>query len=327
MAVRKLQLLPDYDPTSAASKMATMGVAGPNRDTIMAATKPRQGLMVTPDSRDARSIPSIMTPGAVSPKTIPSGNVIDERGGTGTPSGPSITYSPSMGTMNAIPGRVEGTPQASVQRQLSPTRPSSEVAAVRDYSPTPVQGVPGFVNYYEQMTQPFDDNYRRAVESSIINQSEAQAAATKERIGRELGQAGIMRRRGVGGLETALMARAAQQAEATKSAALNQLAMDLPQKQAEFNMRRAEGMMRAQDEQFRRFVDEQLLPMKIAENKEQVKQIMLQNGVNQYAIDQYMKMDVNEWPDWVKNAVKLGVMGYGLYTGQPQVVAAGAAFR
>lgn len=324
MPIYKTQVLPENDLLAA----VTGGMSKPGefkqKQNVLDMTKLPAGGLMSSSARDQRAVPTVMTPGSVVPGPSAGGRVIDERGGM--MAGPSVSYSPSMGAMAATSPRAEGQPQAAMQRAVTPRTVSSEVSAARGYTPQQMANMPGFVNYYAELTQPYTEEDRRRAEAAAISTAEQQYSQAADQIRSQLASRGLMAGGGTG-LEAGLLARARMQAAGAREQALNRIAAEFPQKQAEYNMRRAEGMMRAQNEQFQRYVDEQLLPMKIAENTERVKAIMLENGVNQYAIDQYMKMDVNEWPDWVKNAVKLGIMGAGIYMGQPSIVAAGASFR
>lgn len=323
MPLYKTQVLPDSNDLLSAlgGQMSSKGDFK-QKQTVLDMTKVPAGGMMS--NRDQRIVPNVMTPGSVQPGLSAGGRVVDERGGM--MSSPAVSYSPSMGSMAAVSPRAEGQAQAATARTTAPPSVSTEVSSARGYTPQQMANMPQFVNYYADLVNPYTEADRRKAEAAAVSTAEQQYAQAADRIRAQLASRGLMAGGGTG-LENALLANAAMQTAGARTQALNQIAAEFPRTQAEYNLRRTEGLMRAQDQQFQRYVDEQLLPMKVAESSERVKQIMLENGVNQYAVDKYMKMDVNEWPDWLKNTIKLGIMGAGVYFGSPEIVAAGAAYR
>lgn len=329
MAMRKLQVLDDSyqnNPLfSGLSYLTTVGEAKPKQESVLEIAKRGTTGAMRPDER---GVPSVLTPGSIKPGTSAGGRVIDERTGMGggAMAQPSVNYSPSMGSTAAPTARAEGAPQAASSRAISANRPSGEVSAARQYTPEPLKNAPAFVNYYQNVQSPFGQQYLQSLEDRAISDTAQQMGSQREQIRAMLASRGLMAGGGTG-LEAQLMAQAMGEGYRARAEAINRARTDTALKAAEFERQRAEGLMSGQRDQWSRFVDEQLLPMKIAQSKEEVKQIMLKNGIDQYAIDKYLQMDVNEWPDWIKNAVKIGVMGFGVYTGQPGIVAAGAAYR
>lgn len=262
---------------------------------------------------DPRVISNTLTPGSVNPGI----NITTDGNG----------YSPITNT-NAS-GGTNMTATAS-QSSTKAARPAgslpTDIKSARDYAPTSMAGMPGFKNYYATETQPFDAAYEATLRNNVINTAEQQYKQGADRVRSMLASRGLMAGGGTG-LEGALMSQAAMEAAGARERGLNQATMDTAQKRADFNMRRAEGMMSAQRDQFGRYVDEQKLPLLLDEQKARVKSMLLQNGVDQYAAERLMEMDANEWPDVLKNIVKIGMIGGGVYTGNPALITAGAAYR
>lgn len=316
----KIQPMPDAQPGQQAPQLApdvvasignlaTMGTPQESvRDIV--ARGVTNGAM---GQRDPRAVSSTLTPGSVNPGI----NVTTDGNG----------YSPITNT-NAN----GGTNMAPTVNQPMPKLPRptgnlpADIKAVRDYTPTTLTGVPGFKNYYATETQPFDAAYEAAQRNNVINTAEQQYKVGADRVRSMLASRGLMSGGGTG-LDTAMMGQLAMEAAGARERGLNQVALDTAQKRADFNLRRAEGMMSAQRDQFGRYVDEQKLPLLLDEQKARVKSVLLQNGVDQYAAERLMEMDANEWPDILKNILKVGMIGGGLYTGNPALITAGAAWR
>lgn len=322
----RLQPMPDAAPVK--NGLSLQDVLGPGREVPSARSildMANDGAKATPTARPD-ALPGVLTPGAINPGLDAGGRVIDERGGMGGPSAMAPTLSVnSGGQATAAPG-TEGVRPAPLPKL--PPRGDLPVAiqAAKDYTPGAMANVPGFKNYYATETQPFDAGYEAAQRANVINNAEQQYRVGADRVRSLLASRGLMSGGGTG-LEGSMMGQLAMQAAGARTQGLNQLALDTAQKRADYNMRRAEGMMSAQRDQFGRYVDEQKLPLLLDEQKARVKSMLLQNGVDQYAAERLMEMDANEWPDLLKNILKGGMIAGGIYTGNPALITAGAAYR
>lgn len=284
------------------------------------------GAKATPTARPD-ALPGVLTPGAINPGLDAGGRVIDERGGMGGPSAMAPTLSVNSGGQATAAAGTEGVKPAPLVPKLPP-RGDLPVAiqAAKDYTPGAMAKVPGFKNYYATETQPFDAGYEAAQRANVINNAEQQYKVGADRVRSLLASRGLMSGGGTG-LEGSMMGQLAMQAAGARTQGLNQLALDTAQKRADYNMRRAEGLMSAQRDQFGRYVDEQKLPLLLDEQKARVKSMLLQNGVDQYAAERLMEMDMNEWPDLLKNILKGGMIAGGIYTGNPALITAGVGYR
>lgn len=329
----KIQPMPDAAPSQQASQLSpdVMASIG-NLATMGTAYKPtsRQDILDMANSGAAASpkatpaaLPNVLTPGAIKPGLDAGGRVIDERGGMGGPSVMAPTLSVNSG------GQASQTPAATAVAPKA-ARPTGDlpaaIQAAKDYTPGAMAAAPGFKNYYATETQPFDAAYEATLRNNVINTAEQQYKQGADRVRSMLASRGLMAGGGTG-LEAAMMGQLAMEASGARERGLNQVALDTAQKRADFNMRRAEGMMSAQRDEFGRYVDQLKLPLLLDEQKARVKSALLQNGVDQYAAERLMEMDANEWPDLLKNILKGALIGGGVYTGNPALVAAGAGWR
>lgn len=281
-----------------------------------------RGAQATPTARPD-ALPGVLTPGAIKPGLDAGGRVIDERGGMGGPSAMAPTLSiNSGGQASQMPAAAAVAPKASRPQGDLP----AAIKAAKDYAPGAMAAAPGFKNYYATETQPFDAAYEATLRNNVINTAEQQYRQGADRVRSMLASRGLMAGGGTG-LEASLMGQLAMEASGARERGLNQATMETAQKRADFNMRRAEGLMSGQRDEFNRYVDQQKLPLLLDEQKARVKSMLLQNGVDQYAAERLMEMDANEWPDLLKNILKGGMIAGGIYTGNPALITAGASYR
>lgn len=151
-------------------------------------------------------------------------------------------------------------------RQVMPQAPAATPVATGEITPA---YRPPVVSPVANVQSPFTAENLAAREGEALSRIAEQTAIAQQRIQQQLGQAGIMRRQGVGGLEQALMARAAMQEQSDRARALNDIRTRALEQGAEFDLRKAQALGGYGLDAARLGMDYAMLPSRVKEAEAQ----------------------------------------------------------